>query len=154
MEKYYIESIESLKEISKIFGLISIPSDRSIFIPTTLFLSLFIELTISTYFISSILAIVICYEVYRKNKLKLEMIEFCLIEESFLQEELTRHGVGEFFMDSPYVTDADRDYIFKDSLAILKRNRYFNKIKDHSKFIFSILVSYIVCFILLNWCFN
>lgn len=152
MENYYIQKLNSLKEVTRIFGVIPIPNKTPLtFMISNLILSMMIEIIFGTYFISLVIAIFISYETYRKNKIKLEMLEYCIVEEIFMGEELERNGVGEFQNDSPFVTDEDRNYIFKDSLSILKRNKYLHKIKNHYRFLFSIVILYSISFISLNF---
>lgn len=125
MENYYIERINSVKQITRIFGIIPIPVKSPLtFMVCNLILSLGIEIVFGTYLISLLVAILISYEVYRKNKIKMTILENCLIEESFMQEELERYGIGEFENDSPYVTDSDRDYIFRDSMNLINKKNH------------------------------
>lgn len=143
MENYYIQKLNSNKITGKLFGFITIPKGGLLkFILANLILSTLIEIFIGTYFISSLLGILLSYEMYRKNKLRLEILDYCLVDEIFMQEELDRHGVGEFTEDSPYVTDEDRDYIFLDSLSLIKKNKFLHKIKNHHKFLSSMVILY------------
>ena len=117
MENYYIQKLNSNKITGRLFGIIPIPEGSLLkFILVNLALSTAIEIFIGTYFISSLLGIILSYEMYRKSKLRLEILDYCLVDEIFMQEELDRNGVGEFTEDSTYVNDEDRDYIFTDSL--------------------------------------
>jgi hypothetical protein len=117
MENYYIDRLNSNRYTGKLFGVIKIPSGTLFhFILANLVLSSTIEIFIGTYFISVIIGIIMSYEMYRKNKIRLEILDYCLVEEIFMQEELNRYGVGEFINDSIYVNDNDRNYIFTDSL--------------------------------------
>lgn len=147
MENYYIQKLNSNKVTGKLFGLIPIPEGSLLkFILANLILSTTIEIFIGTYFISSLLGILISYEMYRKSILRLEILDYCLVDEIFMKEELDRHGVGEFTEDSPYVTDEDRDYIFLDSLILLRKNKFLDKIKNHHKFLSSMVIFYIFYF--------
>ena len=119
MENYYIERLNSNKYTGKLFGIINIPSGTPFhFILANVVLSVTIEIFIGTYFISAILAIIVSYEMCRKNKLRIEILENCILEEIFMGEELETYGVGEFIYDSPIVTNGDRNSIFIDSLNI------------------------------------
>ena len=119
MENYYIERLNSNKYTGKLFGIINIPSGTPFrFILANAALSSIIEILIGTYFISAILAIIMSYEMYRKNKIRIEILENCILEEIFMEEELEIYGVGEFIYDSPIVTNGDRNSIFIDSLNI------------------------------------
>ena len=152
MENYYIQKLNSNKITGKLFGLFRIPEGSILkFILANLILSTAIEIFIGTYFISSLLGIILSYEMYRKNKLRLEILDYCLVDEIFMQEELDRNGVGEFTEDSPYVTDVDRDYIFLDSLNLIKKNKFFHKIKNHHKFLFSMVIFYNLFYFVFNF---
>ena len=119
MENYYIERLNSNKYTGKLFGIIDIPSGTPFrFILANVALSSTIEIFIGTYFISVILAIIMSYEMYRKNKLRIEILENCILEEIFMEGELEEYGVGEFIYDSPIITNRDRNSIFIDSLNI------------------------------------
>ena len=124
MENYYIGRLNSNRYTGKLFGIINIPSGTPFhFILANLALSTTIEIFIGTYFISGILAIIMSYEMYRKNKLRIEILENCILEEIFMGEELKTYGVGEFMYDSPIVTNGDRNSIFIDSLNILGKQK-------------------------------
>jgi hypothetical protein len=117
MENYYIEKLNSNKYTGKLFGIIGIPSGTPFhLILGNAGLSSIIEIFIGTYFISVILAIAISYEMYRKNKLRIEILENCILGEVIMKEELEKYGVGEFIYDSSEVTDEDRKGIFIEAL--------------------------------------
>jgi hypothetical protein len=117
MENYYIKKLNSNKYTGKLFGIIGIPPGTPFhFILANSSLVFIIEVFIGTYFISGILAIIMSYEMYRKNKLRIEILENCILGEIFMKEELEKYGVGEFIYDSLEVTDDDRNSIFIDSL--------------------------------------
>jgi len=124
MENYYIEKLNSNKYTGKLFGIIRIPSGTPFhFILANAALSSTIEIFMGTYFISVILAIIMSYEMYRKNKIRIEILENCILEEIFMGEDLERYGIGEFIYDSPTVTNEDRNSIFIDSLNILGKQK-------------------------------
>jgi hypothetical protein len=124
MENYYIERLNSNKYTGKLFGIISIPPGTPFhFILANLAICFMIEILIGTYFISVIPAIIICYEMYRKNKMRIEILGNCIAEEIFFSEELEEYGVGEFIYDSPEITDEDRKNIFLDCLSPFTRKR-------------------------------
>ncbi len=117
MENYYIDRLNSNKYTGKLFGIIGIPSGTPFhFILANASLSSIIEIFIGTYFISVIIAIAISYEMYRKNKLRIEILENCILGEVIMKEELEKYGVGEFIYDSSEVTDEDRKGIFIEAL--------------------------------------
>lgn len=124
MEDYYMEKLNSNKYTGKLFGIITIPPGTPFhFILANLLLCATIEILIGTYFISLIPAIILSYEMYRKNKMRIGILETCIVEEIFLSEELEEYGVGEFIYDSPSVTDEDRKNIFLDCLSPFTRKR-------------------------------
>ena len=128
MENYYIERLNSNKYTGKLFGIIDIPSGTPFrFILANVALSSTIEIFIGTYFISVILAIIMSYEMHRKNKLRIEILENCILEEIFMEGELEEYGVGEFIYDSPIITNGDRNSIFIDSLNISGKQKIATK---------------------------
>ena len=124
MENYYIERLNSNKHTGKLFGIVSIPSGTPFrFILANAALSGIVEIFIGTYFISVILAILLSYEMYRKNKMRIGILENCIVEEILMEGDLEKYGIGEFIHDSPSVTDEDRNSIFIESMNSLGKQK-------------------------------
>lgn len=116
--------MNSHKKIGRILGFIPIPPGSPFrFFISNLILSFIIEECIGTYFISFALGLLLSYDMYKKNKLRIKILEDCVLEETFMQEELSEFGVGEFQYDSDKVNNEDRDSIFENSLWINKVKR-------------------------------
>ena len=93
-------------------------------------------MSVGTYFIVPFISLLICYDMYIKNDLRIKILENCLVDEIFMEEELKEYGVGEFVNDSVSVTDEDRNSIFLDSVWIIgSRNKKSNKIYSLFSFI-------------------
>lgn len=129
MEKYYIEKMNSRKDTGRILGIIPIPSGSPFkFILANLIFCSLLEIFIGFYFLSFFLLIVISYDMILKNKMRIEILENCILEEIVMAEDLKENGVGEWEYDSPTVTDEDRNSIFLDYLWVIKSRNKKNNI--------------------------
>ena len=129
--------MDSRKDTGIILGFIPIPKGTPFhFFIINLMFSAFIEMSVGTYFIVPFISLLICYDMYIKNDLRIKILENCLVDEIFMEEELKEYGVGEFVNDSVSVTDEDRNSIFLDSVWIIgSRNKKSNKIYSLFSFI-------------------
>jgi len=60
---------------------------------------------------------------YRKNKMRIGILENCIVEEILMEGDLEKYGIGEFIHDSPSVTDEDRNSIFIESMNSLGKQK-------------------------------
>jgi hypothetical protein len=149
---YYLERLEKNARTGYLFGRFPIPSGIPfIFTASTIIVSALIEVVFPTLFIIPIIAIVVCWEHYTRVHFRSFVLEECIIEEIMFKNDLIKNGADPNFPDDPlYVTEEDRASIFEECLYINSEEKFLSKIKNHYRFLISVVAMFIGIYLLIK----
>ena len=99
---------------------------------------------VSFYFIGSyaihLLITILCFEQYCIARVRYELTEDCEVDEAVMQNDFIENGIDPNFPEDPlYVTESDREFIFKECYA-LSRKKYNLTYKIKTRFGFLIFL--------------
>lgn len=146
---YYLIKLNSSENV-KFLRIFNVPKNPFFF--TAFTLSFFITLEIKTdfFFIPSIIGIFLLWKIHSSLSLEYKIAKTCAMEEMLMNDELKETPEmlkANFPNDPTYVTEEDREFIFKDCLAYKTRLTLIEKIKT---FIFVALAYLIVYSIIIS----
>jgi hypothetical protein len=149
---YYLKRLENNARTGYLFGRFPIPSGIPfIFTTSTIIVSALIEVVFPTLFIIPIMAIVVCWEHYTRVHFRSFVFEECIIEEIMFKNDLIKNGADPNFPDDPlYVTEEDRASIFEECLYINSEEKFLSKIKNHYRFLISVVAMFIGIYLLIK----
>lgn len=112
---YYNSKLDSVGA-GKLFNIIKFPDNYMLIILYVLSL-LLIPITTGYFIMPSVLLIIGLYEYRSVERVRIKILESCLVDEIMAYNDLKDNGVSkEFIHDSICITNSDRDYFFSDAL--------------------------------------
>jgi hypothetical protein len=149
---YYLERLKNNPRTGYLFGRFPIPGGIPfIFTASTILISALIEAIFPTFFIIPILAIVVCWEHYTKIYFRSFVFDECIVEEIMFRNDLITNGSDPNFPDDPlYVTEEDRRSIFDECLYVNSEENFTTKIKNHYRFLISVVAMFIGIYFLIK----
>jgi hypothetical protein len=143
-EDHYMHMLDSHKLTGYMFKRIPMPPGTPIiFTLANVLLFALIGKVTHLELLMAIPCFAIVWEHYNVSLNRNMVLEDCVVNEIYMQYEFVQNGVDPNFPDDPiYVTDEDREDIFRDNLYKIKGQCFRDKLKSHHVFILIVVALY------------